>query len=176
MRLTCVSHQLHLSAGVLALRRRRHCGRSPQNDHACPYTYAIVEVFHVFVGEADAAGRHEMTDSRRLIGAVDAIFGVAEIEGARSHWVAFAAGRKARQVRLARDHLFRRMPVRPLAHTADALSARPGEPIPADADAVAQRFTLAEHQIEKGVRCVDDDGASGLGRDVGDELTAELGR
>ena len=117
-----------------------------------------------------------MADGRRLIGAVDAIFGVAEIEGARSQRVAFAAGRKARQVRLARDHLFRRMPVRPLAHTADALSARPGEPIPADADAVAQRFTVAEHQIEKRVRCVDDDGASGLGRDVGDELAAELGR
>jgi len=107
---------------------------------------------------------------------VDAIFGVAEIKSARSHRVAFTAGRKAWQVRLARNHLWRRMPVWPLAHTADALSARPGEPIPADADAVAQRFTVAEHQIEKGVRCVDDYGASGLGRDVGDELTADLGR
>ena len=30
----------------------------------------------------------------------------------------------------------------------DALSARPSEPIPADADAVAQRFAVADHQWE----------------------------
>ena len=107
---------------------------------------------------------------------MDAIFSVAEIEGARSHWVAYTTGRKARQVRLARNHLWRRMPVRPLTHTADALSARPGEPCAANADAVAQRLAVAEHQIEKRVRCVDDDGASGLGRGVGDELAAEQGR
>ena len=63
-----------------------------------------------------------------------------------------------------------------LSEAIDALSARPSEPIPADADAVAQRFAVAEHQIEKRVRCVDDPGASGLGRDVSDELAAELGR
>jgi hypothetical protein len=35
---------------------------------------------------------------------------------------------------------------------------------------------VAEHQIEKRVRCVDDDGAGGLGGDGVDELAAELER
>jgi hypothetical protein len=166
---------LSASARNPALRRPRYGRRTGQDDHARPDTNAVVEVFHIFVGEANAARGHEMADGRRLIGAVDTIDRVPEVESARPERVAFAAGRKTRQVRLALDHLFRRMPVRPLAHPAYALNARPGEAFPTDADAVAHRFALAEHQIEKRVRGVDDDGASGLGGDVVDNLAAELG-
>ena len=68
------------------------------------------------------------------------------------------------------------MPVRPLTQPADALSARPREPCAANANALAQRFAGADRQIEKRVRRVDNDGASGLGRGVGDELSAKLRR
>jgi hypothetical protein len=51
---------------------------------------------------------------------------------------------------------------------------RPGEPFPADADAVAQRFAMAEHQIEKRVRCVDDDGASMLNWQAAPSFTSYL--
>ena len=75
--------------------------------------HAIVEIRDVLVGEADAARRHALADGRRRVGAVDAEQGIAEIHGARAERIARAAGHEARQVRLAVDHLLRRMPVRP---------------------------------------------------------------
>src|ERR1039457_3048797 len=81
-----------------------------------------------------------------------------------------AAGDHARQLRLARDHLLRRIPVRPLGLARDMLHARPGEALATDADAVADRLAVAEHVIEGGVRGIDDDGAGRLGAGVGDGL------
>ena len=51
-----------------------------------------------------------------------------------------------------------------------------GEAFTSDADAVAQRLAVAEYQIEKGVRRVDDDGPRRFGGDVLHQLPAELGR
>src|SRR6476659_3991768 len=103
-----------------------------------------------------------MADRRRLIGAVDAIDGVAQIEGARAERIAFAAGHETRQIRLSLDHFFRRMPVRPLAHVADTFGTGPSEAFASDADAVTQRLAAAEHQIEERVRRIDNDGARRL--------------
>ena len=76
----------------------------------------------------------------------------------------------ARQIRLARDHLLRRIPIRPLGLARDLLDARPGEAFAADADAVADRLAVAEHVIEDGVRGIDDDGAGRFVAGVADDL------
>jgi hypothetical protein len=110
------------------LRRRRIRSRQ--------YNHAAVKVLNILVGQTNAAGGHEAADGRWLIGTVDPILRVAEIHRTRAERIGFAAGHEARQVRLARDHLFGREPVRPFLHAADALGARPSEALAADADAV----------------------------------------
>src|SRR5690242_14817080 len=114
--------------------------------------HAIVEIFDVVVGEPDAARRHKAADRRRLVGAVDAIDGITEIERASAERIGFAAGHEAWQVRLALDHFLWREPVRPFLHAADALGARPGETFATDADAITNGLAVAEHQIEVRVR------------------------
>ena len=115
-------------------------------------------------------------DGRRLVGAVDAVQRLAEIKSARAERIARAARHHARQIRLALDHLGRRMPVRPFRHLADALGAGPGEAFAADADAVAQRLAAAERQIEIGVRRIDDDRAGRLLGGVVDQLLLQIRR
>src|SRR5207237_4646875 len=109
------------------------------------------EIADVLIGQADAARRHELADRRGIIGAVDAILAGAEIHGARAERVAGTAGHEARQIRLARDHFGRRMPVRPFRLAADGLHAGPGKTVAADADAIPNRTALAEHVIERRV-------------------------
>src|SRR5262249_21703220 len=60
----------------------------------------------------DAARGHEGADGRGLIGAVDAVHRLPEIESARAERVGLAASHEARQIRLAYDHLLRRIPIR----------------------------------------------------------------
>src|ERR1039457_1533130 len=67
---------------------------------------------------------------------------------------------------MAREHFLRRIPVRPLGLARDLLDARPGEALAADAAAVADRLAVAEHEIEEGVRGIDDDGAGRLAAGV----------
>ena len=86
---------------------------------------------------------------------------------------AAAAGHHARQVRLARDHFRRRIPIRPFGLARDLFHARPGKALAADADAVADRLAVAEHVIEKRVRCIDDDGAGHLVARIGDDLALQ---
>ena len=155
-----------LGRQLRGLRRRR----LRQHDHLGADLHAAVEIFHVFVGEADAARRHLLADGGRIVGAVDAIFGAAEIHGAGAERIARAAGHHARQIRLARDHLGRRIPVRPLGLARYLLDARPGEALAADADAVTDRLAVAEHVIKEGVRGIDDDGAGRLAAGVVDDL------
>ena len=81
-----------------------------------------------------------------------------------------AAGDHARQIGLARDHLGRRIPVRPLGLARNLFDARPGEALAADADAVADRLAVAEHEIEERVRGIDDDGAGRLVAGIVDDL------
>src|SRR5262249_5667872 len=100
----------------------------------------------------------------------------AEIECARAERVALATGHEARQIGLALDHFDGRMPVRPLGHARDALGARPGEALTANADAVSHRLTVAEHEIKVSVGGIDDDRAGGLFRPVIDHRAPELRR
>ena len=72
------------------------------------------------------------------------------------------ASHEARQIGLARDHLRRRMPVRPLRLARDGLHAGPGEAFTADADPIADRAAATEHVIEHGMAGIDDDRARRL--------------
>src|SRR5438477_5021789 len=98
-----------------------------------------------------------MPDGLRLIGAVNAVDRVAEVECARAERVARTAGHEPRQIWLALDHFRRRDPIRPLRFARDAKQARPLEAVAAHADAVAYRPVVAQHEIQKALRGVDDD-------------------
>ena len=68
------------------------------------------------------------------------------------------------------------MPVRPFGHPADALGARPREAFAPHADAVAHCLAVAEHEIEEGVRRIDDDRSCRFVRRIVDELPLQVGR
>src|SRR5215467_4466437 len=80
---------------------------------------AIVEVDHVIIDQADAAARGALANASRVIGAVNAIFGAADIYRPRAEWIAGATRNHARQIRLATDHLRRWVPIRPLGFARD---------------------------------------------------------
>src|SRR5262249_44155181 len=80
---------------------------------------AIVEVDHIIVDQADAAARGALANARRVIGAVNAIFGAADIDRPRAQWIAGATRNHARQIGLATDHLRRWVPIRPLGFARD---------------------------------------------------------
>src|SRR5438445_316069 len=91
----------------------------------------FIEIDHVLVAHADAARRHRTADCPWLVGAVDAVFGGADIERAGAERVLHAAGQIGRQIAalggLALDHFRRWAPVRPLALVGDLVRARPFE-------------------------------------------------
>jgi hypothetical protein len=141
---------------------RRRGIRSRQYNHGRADSHTAVKVLNVLVSQTNATGGNEAADGRWLIGAVDPIFGVAEIHRTGAEWICFAAGHEARQVRLALDHLLGREPVRPFLHAADVLGARPGEALAADTNAVANGLAVADCQVKVGVRRIDDDGSGRL--------------
>src|SRR6516165_7037261 len=79
------------------LRCRGICSR--QYDDARADRHTAVKVFDVLVGQTNAAGGHEGADGRWLIGAMDAIFRVAEIHRSRADGIGFTAGHEARKVK-----------------------------------------------------------------------------
>src|SRR3974390_3793999 len=119
--------------------------------HAGANLNTAVKVLNVLVEQPDATRGNGLPDRRGLVGAVDAIERVAEIERARAERIAPVTPPTARQIGLALNHLRRREPVRPFLHARDALRARPGEAFPTDANAVAQRLPVPEYQIKVGV-------------------------
>src|SRR4051812_30786784 len=145
---------------------------SPRSDHddlgANPH--ALVEIGHVLVAHADAAGGNRSADRPGLVRAVDAVERGAKIHRARAKRIVRTARHMARQVGAALEHFGRRHPVRPLRLPRDALDARPGEPGTADADAIADRLAVLLHQIEKAVWRIDDDRAGGMRALVRDDL------
>ena len=104
---------------------------------------------------------------------MNAVHAGAEIHRPRAERIAGAAGHEARQIGLARDHLGRRMPIRPFRLAADGLHAGPGKTFAADADAVSDGAALAEHVVERGVAGIDHDGAGRFGRAEGDDGAAQ---
>src|SRR5262245_34754608 len=133
------------------------------HDHLGADRYAVVQVHDVVIDEAKAARRYGMTDRVRLVGAVDAVDGGAEVEGTCAQRVARAPGHPARQIRLSRNHLGGRCPVRPFRLACDLQEPGPLEAFPADADAVAYRPVVALHEIHVTLRRVDNDRAGRLG-------------
>ena len=93
---------------------------------------------------------------------MNAVLARAEIHGASAERIAGAAGHETRQIGLARDHLRRRIPIRPFRLAADGLHAGPGKAVAADADAVTNGLATAEHVIQRGTAGIDDDGAERL--------------
>src|SRR5712672_2040262 len=106
----------------------------------------LIEVGHVGVDQPETAGRDGGADRIRPIGAVDTIDGGAEVKRAGAERISGAAGHEARQIGLARDHLRRRCPVRPLRLARDVQQSLPLESFAADADAIAQRAAVALDQ------------------------------
>src|SRR3989442_15053463 len=119
----------------------------PLHDHGRAELDPVVEIDDVVVGQPDAAGGRCRADRVRLVRAVDTVHGVAEIESARAERIVGTAGHVARQIRAALQHLVGRSPIRPLALGAYRGNAAPGEAVAADADAVAKRLALPEHQV-----------------------------
>src|SRR5689334_6927269 len=72
----------------------------------------------------------------------------AEIERARAERIVGTAYHVARQIRPTPQHLRGRRPGWPFALGAHALHAAPAEALASNADAVAQRLAVAEHEIE----------------------------
>ena len=103
-----------------------------------------------------------MTDRLRLVGAVDAEDRRAEIERAGAHRIAGTARHEAREIGLARDHLRRRAPVRPLGLAADPHQSGPLEAFTSDTDAVAQGAVVALDEVDEPLRRVDDQRAGRL--------------
>src|SRR5262245_33387681 len=136
---------------------------SVAHDHPGAHRHPIIQIDDGVVHQAEATRRHGIADCLRLVGAVDAVDGVAEVERARAQRVAGAAGHEAGQVRLARNHLGRWGPVGPFRLARDRQEAGPLETFAADADAVAQRPVVALDHVEEALRRVDHDGSGGFG-------------
>src|SRR5262245_2070295 len=134
---------------------------------------AVVEIDHVFIGEADAAARDLPADGARRIGAVNTILRSADVHRTRTQWITGTARGHARQIRLSRKHLSRRIPIRPFRLAFNRPHAGPGEAFASDADAVTDRLAAGEHVIEICVRRIDDDGTGCLAAAVADDLTLQ---
>jgi hypothetical protein len=117
--------------GVLGFRDRS----LRQHDHFRPDLHAVVQVDHVLVCQTNAPARHVPADRGGRVRAMDAILRTGDIHRTRAERISGAAGGHARQIRLARNHLGRWIPVRPLGLALDRFHARPGETFAADTDA-----------------------------------------
>src|SRR5262245_36081778 len=147
-----------------------------ENDDRRSHSHPLVEIDHVLVGHADAAGRYRTADVFRLVGAVDAIQRVlaplVEIDRSCPQGIGRTAG-DARRVRAEPGLDLRgRNPVRPLRHLADAGHARPRHRFLADRDAVADRLAARHDQVKKARIGIDDDHAWRLGALIGHDVPA----
>src|ERR1700691_4789504 len=115
-------------------------------------------------------------DGAGSVGAVNAIDSAPEVHRASTERVSGTARHIARQIGLARDHLGRRYPIGPFRLPGDRLHARPGKTVAADADAVAPRLSMTQHQIEVGVGGVDNDGAWRFAGSVVNDLALQASR
>src|SRR5262249_61255304 len=92
-----------------ACRRRANAARVVcQYNHLRSDPDATVEIDDVGVLQPDASARNVLADRARIIGAVDVIFGIAEIKRARAQRISGTAADPARQIGLTRHHLRRR--------------------------------------------------------------------
>src|SRR3954471_17667786 len=113
-----------------------------EHENLRSHVNAAVEIDHVSVEHADAAARYFVPDRFRHVGAVNTIDRAAEVYGAGTQRIAFAARHPAREIWLARDHLLRRRPIRPFGFSRNKLGACPGKAVTPDTDAVADRSAI----------------------------------
>src|SRR5689334_14611439 len=111
-----------------------------------------------------------------IIGAVNAVFGVAEIQRACTQWIAGATADPTGQIRLTRHHLRRWNPVGPFGLAYDGLNSGPSETLAADADSITHGHAMAHGQIKERMRGIDDDRARRFTARIGDHLAAQLRR
>src|SRR6476661_9765255 len=105
---------------------------------------------------------------------MDAVDGRADIQRARAKRITRTAGHPAWQVGLARDHLGRGRPIRPLGFLADVVNAAPLKTVAADANAITHGNAVTHDEIEETVVGIDDDRARRLFGPVVDRLTAQF--
>ena len=75
---------------------RRRCVRSRQYNHGRANSDTAVKVLDILVRQTNAARGHEAAYGRRLIGAVNPIFCVAQIHRTRAERIGFTTGHEAR--------------------------------------------------------------------------------
>src|SRR5258705_7406274 len=129
------------------------------HDHGGANGDAVVEIGDVFVGHAEASGRHRLADRVRLVGAVNAIKRRAQIHGPRPERVVDAARHMARQGGPPRQQLRRRGPARPFLFRRDAVDAGPAKAVAADTDPVAKRLSLMQDEVKPPLGGVSENGA-----------------
>src|ERR1700730_14993412 len=93
---------------------------------------------------------------------MDAIKRRAQIHRTRAERIVDATVHMARQIGAPRQHLRWRRPARPFLFRGYAVGSAPAETVAADADAVARRLAVAEHEIEPPLGGVDEDSARGI--------------
>src|SRR5262245_50560714 len=103
-----------------------------------------------------------MADRLRLIGAVDSIDRIAEIERAGAERVARTSRHETWQVGLARNHFGRRCPVGPLCLAGYLQQTDPLKAFTPDADPITQRPVVALDDVQEALRSCDDDRAGRL--------------
>ena len=117
-----------------------------------------------------------MADSLRRVGAMDAVNGVSQMHRASAQRITRAPCHKAGQIRLARNHFRRRVPIRPLSLAGDLQQASPGEAVAADPDAVTQRARLTLDQVQVTFAGFDNNGASRVLRAIKHRLPLKIFR
>src|SRR6266496_1811746 len=143
------------------------CLKLAQNH---PHDFTMSQIFNILIEQTNAARRNKLVDGRRLIRAVDAVERITKVERSCAERIARTACHEPRQIGLAVNHFWRRMPVRPFDHASNALRAGPCETLTADANTVPQGPAETKNQVKV---CVGR-GTGRFGRLIIYELTLQL--
>ena len=117
------------------------------ND-ARAYRHPRVKIDYVVVNQAEAARWNSVANGLRRIRAVNAVDGSSKVHCTSTQWIARSAGHESRQIGLPRNHLGRRMPIRPLGLVRYFQKALPSEALAANAYAVAQGAGFVLNQVQ----------------------------
>src|SRR5215472_9259719 len=117
----------------------------------------VIQVDDVLVGHTNAARRDAATELPRLVGAVDAVKRVAEIERPRTERIIRPAGHVTRQIGKPLQFTWRGRPVRPFAFGGNRADPRPSVALHANGDTIANGLAAAEHVVQPPLTGADDD-------------------
>src|ERR1700730_7341761 len=108
----------------------------------------IIEVDDIVVAQSNAPRSSGGADGVRLVRAMDAIHGIAQVHCACAERIGRAAAHMMWPIGPPPQHLGGRRPIRPLPLVSNGRGPAPCEAIATDADAVSQSLTFAENEIE----------------------------